>query len=732
MKFGSIGISSSSLSDSSMNLAQSVLCNEINRRFTFSGEGGDCRIYFNLDKSLAKDDFVIDINSDGIKFTASGIRGFIYCIGMFLRKTVPCDGGFETVCDFSGNYTPFKPVRGHQSGYRAMNNSYDMWDISQFSSYFVDMMYFGANTVELAKAEPEDVEYMKYSDLELLKLASQQADAIDMDFSVWACNYEDNIEDAVANRRELFEALPRLDYFFTPGADPGDLPADELFRWLKAFEKELKNIHPGAKMTPSAQMPRDVPGWGEDFVKGIKDNPGLVDYVVQGPNRAFTTEELRRKIPAEYEVRFYPDITHNVRCETPVHFQQDDWHYSWTSAYSRESINPRPCEYKKYHFLNSQYSNGSVAYSEGINDDINKAVWSALEWDPSLSIREILEDYARLYLPGTDSAKVCDAIIGLENNWLTEPALATGAEYTYMLWKSFAENKADLGENWRYLSGLFRATGDLYIRKKVLFETPLCDKAVKLIKQGKTAEAKRILQESAYPEDIMKLRAEIEVIASKLYELICFQLSVEKYNATGWERGAVLDTIDNPVTDRAYLINMLEMAEKSENGAKLLASVLEMTDKKPGEFSWFLAFDGLDMLGEPQTPDFYMDFQGDCPRTNNGRLPMCLTKLFDHYEFRARIGGLTSGKDYTMTVIYGNSPRETDKFKITLDGKLFHEGSMFGGEKNEEISAIIPSDYWAIDYTVPAEYFENGCVRLVITEPKTGFEVAAVKFKEKK
>ena len=36
-----------------------------------------------------------------------------------------------------------------------------------------------------------------------------------------------------------------------------------------------------------------------------------------------------------------------------------------------------------------------------MNDDINKAVWSALEFDSSTPLREILEDYSRLFFPGT-------------------------------------------------------------------------------------------------------------------------------------------------------------------------------------------------------------------------------------------------------------------------------------------------------------------------------------------
>lgn len=39
------------------------------------------------------------------------------------------------------------------------------------------------------------------------------------------------------------------------------------------------------------------------------------------------------------------------------------------------------------------------------------------------------------------------------------------------------------------------------------------------------------------------------------------QTDVERYCANSWERGAVLETIDLPNTDRAWLMGRLEKAE---------------------------------------------------------------------------------------------------------------------------------------------------------------------------
>src|SRR2546430_10452298 len=41
---------------------------------------------------------------------------------------------------------------------------------------------------------------------------------------------------------------------------------------------------------------------------------------------------------------------------------------------------------------------GFLTYSEGCNDDVNKAIWSALGWDPQQPTLAILREYARYFI----------------------------------------------------------------------------------------------------------------------------------------------------------------------------------------------------------------------------------------------------------------------------------------------------------------------------------------------
>ena len=60
---------------------------------------------------------------------------------------------------------------------------------------------------------------------------------------------------------------------------------------------------------------------------------------------------------------------------------------------------------------------GFGAYSEGIGDDLNKVLWSAMGQDKRLGAAEVVAQYAR-YFFGADGAAAWEGVLwGLELNW---------------------------------------------------------------------------------------------------------------------------------------------------------------------------------------------------------------------------------------------------------------------------------------------------------------------------
>ncbi len=673
-----------------------------------------------------KDTYTLKLDNGVLTISGEGIRALIYGYSYFLRKTEYNGKRITLIRDISGKYTPDKRIRGHQLGYRHCNNTYDAWTLEDYRRYLLDIMMFGSNIIEQIPGDggPDKHPLMKYNQNEFCYMCSALADEFDLDFSLWYPNDDLPLEESIKERQEFFAKCPRLNVVFPPGGDPGDYPGDEFVDRTIAIANALKEIHPDAEMWPSAQQPHAQISWGEDFIDKLKELPDAIDGVITGPNRAFPLDVLRRLLPSKYPIRLYPDITHNVRCEYPVHFDRDDWHYAMTTAIGRETINPRPVEYREIHRLTRRYVVGSVSYSDGTNDDVNKMVWGDMDFFPEVPLRETLLDYARAFLWEVPADKAADGIFALEGDWIGDPAENASIESTYALWKGLSEAYPQALSNWRFCQLLFRAECDALVRRRRLFESGLLDEAKYLLSNKGTAEEAINILSAEYDDEYKAQRQHIEYLAKKLFDLIGMQLDVERYGAAGWERGATLDTLDLPLTDRAWYLNRLNHALTLEESSRkaFVDGLLNRNRTAPDEYYFSLAEHGFGVLGERQQGEFYINFQGDRGSVNDGSIPMSQLKLYDHHSFRCKLGGFTPGVDYKLRVSFKKAQYEfVKKHSVTANGKVIYCGKQNGGEKDERFDAdyLAPGTETAT-YRLPADVFENGCVDLVISEPTVG------------
>ena len=63
-----------------------------------------------------------------------------------------------------------------------------------------------------------------------------------------------------------------------------------------------------------------------------------------------------------------------------------DWDLAYASTEGREVINPRPTQEARFSISIENYAIGFLTYSEGVNDDVNKFVWSGLGWNPETPV----------------------------------------------------------------------------------------------------------------------------------------------------------------------------------------------------------------------------------------------------------------------------------------------------------------------------------------------------------
>ncbi len=701
--------------------AATVFAEEIMLRSGYTPEVCEQRddnfVYLKIKNHSNAEDYTIEHDGNKITITAHRLRGLIYGFGEFLKKAIFADGKIFLCQNISGKREPSMKIRGHQLSYTDMNNTLDTWSPADYERYILDLMFFGLNTVEADSGVREEHSYlMKHTQKEILIAMSKICVKFDIELSVWHELWrKDSDEETLAKMHTLYDDLPKLDIIFPPGGDPGDMQGDEFVKRCIKIKQEMRKVFPDIQVWPSAQAPHEYADWGEKFLAEMAKLPDEIDGIIYGPNHAFPLDEMRRKIHKKYPFRLYPDIGHNVRCETPVHFDVDDWHYALAATLSREAVNPRADEYRHYHRITRQYVDGSVTYSEGVNDDLNKFVWSALDFDFNADLREIVCDYCRAFYPETDAENLADLLLSFEKNWYGDPAENDGIDKTFDAFVSLSESAPSLMRNWRFVLHLFRAYCDKIVRDRRNFELALIKEAKVLVYKNEVAQALEILK-TDFSESYKQNRQKLDELAEILFELIGIQLSVERYHGMNWERGCTLDTIDNPVSDRAYLVNKL--TEKPEKAV----AFFERNNVEKDEYYFSFAQHGFEVCGK-QTGEFYMNFQGDSNKSS--ALPMCMTKVYDHFNFSTTVAGLTGG-DYKLRITYKNRKNdEIEHHKITINGNVLHDGKQFGGEVDEEFTALHLADgYVSVAYDVPEKYLINGCATLEITEPLDGFMIS--------
>ncbi len=567
---------------------------------------------------------------------------------------------------------------------------------------------------------------------EMLKRCSQIADEADLDVCIWYPNNDDATPvEAAKHRGEVLSKLKKLNAIFPPGGDPGEFPAKEFLERASLTAQEVKKTHPNVEMWPSAQKPKNMENWGDEFIECLELLPSDIDGVITGPNEAMDIDTLRRKLPMQYPIRYYNDITHNVRCTLPVNFPLDDWHFAFAATMGRESINPRPVEFKKIHKYLSGYVVGSVSYSEGVNDDINKMIWGWLDYDPSTTVTEILEDYSRLFFVGANPQKVANGILALEKNWIGDPAENPHIESTMQIWKEILEETPNLIENWRFLACMFRAKGDLIVRLRRIFDLSLCQKAERLMRLGKTEQALSVLKTKS-TNKYKQLKVELHKIAKSLFDTIGLQLSVEEFHAHGIERGAVLDTIDSPITNKEHYIAKLEeyMTFPSEKRAEATKELEAHFKVKKEEYMFSVAVDTMACFGGKPLYS-YLNFRGDIDNKENN--PVSLISAYDSMEFKGALSGFLPGCDYTLKIVF-LKPRKWPEdycFSINVDGKKIFSGALCDKNDIDYDSKWLSEKYFSANFDIPADLFTNGCVELEFYEKKYGIEFVEFRITKK-
>jgi len=487
-------------------------------------------------------------------------RGLIYGIGHFFRILNISNNHIALPENLDIASAPAYAIRGHQLGYRNTANSWDTWTVRQYEQYIRELVLFGSNCIEDIpfQSDTQSV-HMLMPHRDMHTEISDLCEKYDVDYWIWTPAGGDLADksvrdEALKKHEEFYKSIPRLDAIFFPGGDPGDNHPKHVLPHLKELSKLLKIYHPDAGVWISLQ------GFDLEKINYFLDylntySPNWLTGVVHGPGSPPLDLE-RKGIPAKYLHRLYGDITHTIRCQYPV----ENWDQAFALTLGREPTNPQPQYYAGILRRDIPYSNGFLSYSDGINDDVNKVIWNQVAWNPEKDVREIVVEYCQFFFGSDVAQEAADGILALEQNWNGPLIHNEAVEETLALWRKLESSHTGLSGNWRWQQLVMRAYYDAFIRARLIYEQKQEKEANSILglagELGANEAMFRAMTEMQKADTnpvAVELRDKVVSYCDALYKSIGLQTSLPLYQASGYERGCILDFIDYPLNNRWWL-----------------------------------------------------------------------------------------------------------------------------------------------------------------------------------
>lgn len=590
-------------------------------------------------------------------------RGALFGAGQLLRSMKWAEGRVSLPDDLDVCTAPQYGIRGHQLGYRNTANAYDAWDVATYEQYIRELVIFGANCIENIPNQDDPGPHARVPRDQMNVAMSEICQRYGIDYWVWIPATFDLNDTAYRTQsldelENLFKSCPELSAVFIPGGDPGDNPPDMLLPYAEDMAKRLQPYHPAAKVWISLQ------GFESDAVDAFfawidARQPEWFGGVVHGPSSP-SIADTRRRLSRQYGLRHYPDITHSLVCQYPVYW----WDQAYALTLGRECPNPQPAWYTHVHNWYAPWTDGFLTYSDGINDDMNKAVWSRLGWDPATEPRQTCLEYANLFFGPAVAERAADGILALEKNWEGVLADNGGVDATLLLWQALEAVSPRLGGNWRWQLCLLRAYYDAYTRHRLLYETQLEASANEILAQapvlGASAameQAEAILKRAETNPVRVELRRRVEELCVAMFDSIGYQTSVPRFQARNGERGAILDYVDRPLNNRWWLEDeFVRIRTFPTEEEKLARLEVIRTWESPGPGSYYDDIGNVAQMehvalppGPWVEPDLVEARNPHFPWTDNGfsraRLSwLCLMRWPEELAYR----GLDPDGDYVL------------------------------------------------------------------------------------
>jgi hypothetical protein len=214
---------------------------------------------------------------------------------------------------------------------------------------------------------------------------------------------------------------------------------------------------------------------------------------------------------------------------------------------------------------------------------------------------------------------------------------------------------------------LLRANYDAYIRRRLLRESKLEDEANEILLHASAGHAEtsmsaamNVLNRAVSEPTSPDLRARIVELSDALFQSVGLQSSVEKYHASGEERGAFLDFVDYPMNNRWWLEDEFKKIRTMPTEAEKIARLNVLaTWEHPGPGSYY------DDLGNAAKSPHVLRSEEVFTEPGEEAHPEPTLWWWDNGKSRARLSWQTS-LDWPIGVVYeGLDPAANYTVRLT-------------------------------------------------------------------
>jgi hypothetical protein len=511
-----------------------------------------------------------------VRIGAMSKRGLLYGVGRLLREVDWTAGVVLVSRDLMDESRPYQMYRGHLLGYGPELSMYSAWSTQRYEQYVRELIMFGANAIGNAPTEFKDTEsYDSHGNPNAESGSTLSAICADYGVDYWivlpassVCG--ENASDLIASIGSIAAMSAKLDGILLSVADHSD---DDRFECLMSTGESVRRLFDGAPSVPdiwlgvwdmtspeldslSAMLETEDPAW----LTGVAGSPAM--------------RSIRNHIPRRFDVTVCADLGDEYGGELPTRWRDP----ALTQTLLAVAPNPRPEDAADLHAFVRRGSAGILLRSQGVNDEVNRAVWTALSWDPEAKLRDIIEDYASCHLGPDISAAVVDAVLALERNWRGPLTTNGGVEATLRLWRELDADHPELQGSWRWQLLLLRAYSDAYTRDRLIYEEKLEARSyaalTDVLEIGANASAARAEREL--------LRAIEEPVRPELSQRI-HELTYELIRSIGYGAvslddapESVLDPLNVPLNNRLWLVPKLESLRDLASDSVAQAEIQQM------------------------------------------------------------------------------------------------------------------------------------------------------------